>query len=153
MVAIPKQQIWHVSWLFIVNSRKMWNFWNGSRGGPQGQSEGWSTSPMKRDQGIWSSSHWRSLRLDLIATFQYLKGAYKQDRKQLLTLVDSDRIRKNCFKIKEVRFGLDVKGKVFREKMVRHWHRLPSETVDVPPLEVFKARLDGALGSLSWCLT
>ena len=34
--------------------------------------------------------------------------------------------------------------------MVRHWHRLPREAVDAPPLEVFKARLDGALGNLVW---
>ena len=32
--------------------------------------------------------------------------------------------------------------------VVRHWHRLPRETVDAPSLEVFKARLDGTLGSL-----
>ena len=31
---------------------------------------------------------------------------------------------------------------------VRHWHRLPREAVDAPSLEVFKARLDGTLGSL-----
>jgi len=34
--------------------------------------------------------------------------------------------------------------------MVRHWHRLPREAVDVPSLEAFKSRLAGALGSLSW---
>ena len=34
--------------------------------------------------------------------------------------------------------------------MVRHWHRLPSEAVGAPSLEVFKARLDKALGSLAW---
>ena len=28
---------------------------------------------------------------------------------------------------------------------VRHWHRLPREAMDAPSLEVFKARLDGAL--------
>ena len=27
---------------------------------------------------------------------------------------------------------------------------MPKEVVDAPSLEVFKARLDGALGSLSW---
>jgi len=32
---------------------------------------------------------------------------------------------------------------------VRYWHRLSRETVDNPSLEVLKARLDGALGSLS----
>ena len=34
--------------------------------------------------------------------------------------------------------------------MVRHWSSLPREVVDAPSLEVFKARLDGALGSLGW---
>ena len=39
----------------------------------------------------------------------------------------------------------------FRSKdpVVRHGHRLPREAVGAPSLEVFKARLDGALGSLS----
>jgi len=36
---------------------------------------------------------------------------------------------------------------------VRHWHRLPRETVDAPSLKAFKARLDGAPGSLIWWLT
>jgi len=31
---------------------------------------------------------------------------------------------------------------------VRCWHRLPREVVDAPSLEMFKARLDEALGSL-----
>ena len=31
---------------------------------------------------------------------------------------------------------------------MRCWNRLPREVVDAPSLEVFKARLDGALGSL-----
>ena len=32
--------------------------------------------------------------------------------------------------------------------MVRHWNRLSREIVGAPSLETFKARLDGALGSL-----
>ena len=35
-------------------------------------------------------------------------------------------------------------------RVVRHWNRLPREAVDVPSLEVFKARLDGALNNLLW---
>jgi len=31
---------------------------------------------------------------------------------------------------------------------VRCWHRLPREVVGTPSLEVFEARVDGALGSL-----
>ena len=33
-------------------------------------------------------------------------------------------------------------------RMVRCWNRLPREVVNAPSLEMFKARLDGALGSL-----
>ena len=43
---------------------------------------------------------------------------------------------------------MDVRGKFFTMTVVRCWNRLPSEVVDAPSLEVFKARLDGALGSL-----
>jgi len=32
--------------------------------------------------------------------------------------------------------------------VVKHWNRLPREVVDDPSLEVFKARLDGALSNL-----
>ena len=34
--------------------------------------------------------------------------------------------------------------------MVRHWDRLPREVVDASSLEMFKARLDGALSNLVW---
>ena len=40
--------------------------------------------------------------------------------------------------------------KLFTMRVVRAWHRLPREAVVIPSLEVPKARLDGALGSLSW---
>ena len=33
-------------------------------------------------------------------------------------------------------------------RVVRHWNRLPREAVDAPPLEVLKAKLDGALSNL-----
>ena len=43
---------------------------------------------------------------------------------------------------------MDVRGKFFTRRVVRSWNRLPSEVVDAPSLEVFKTRLDGALGNL-----
>ena len=54
----------------------------------------------------------------------------------------------NVFKLKEGRLRLDIRGKFFTMRVVRCWNRLPRVTVDAPSLEVFKARLDGALGSL-----
>ena len=66
--------------------------------------------------------------------------------------VDSDRTRENGFKLKERRFKLDIRRKFFTERGVRCWHRLPREAVDAPSLEVFKARLNGALGNLIYYL-
>jgi len=43
---------------------------------------------------------------------------------------------------------LDIRGKFFAVRVVRCWNRLPRLVVDAPSLEAFKARLDGALGSL-----
>ncbi|KFR00076.1 hypothetical protein Y956_11725, partial [Nipponia nippon] len=54
----------------------------------------------------------------------------------------------NGFKLKEGRFRLDISKKFFTVRVVRHWNRLPREAVDAPLLEVFKARLDGALSNL-----
>jgi len=47
--------------------------------------------------------------------FQYLRRAYKQDADQLFIWSDEDRTRANGFKLKEVRVGLDVSGKFFRQ--------------------------------------
>ena len=90
----------------------------------------------------------RRLQGDLVAAFQYIKKVYKHDGNRHFTGVDSDRIRGNDFKLKKGRFRLGVKGKFFTERVVSCWHRLPREAVDALSLEAFKARLDGALGSL-----
>ncbi|KFV19519.1 hypothetical protein N340_03485, partial [Tauraco erythrolophus] len=54
----------------------------------------------------------------------------------------------NDFKLKEGRFRLDIRKKFFTLRAVRHWNRLSRKAVDVPSLEVFKARLHEALGNL-----
>ncbi|KFP35877.1 hypothetical protein N324_08082, partial [Chlamydotis macqueenii] len=100
-----------------------------------------------RELGLFSLQK-RRLWGDLIATFQYLKGAYKKDEEKLFSRACCNRTRGNGFKIERGRFRLDTRKKLFTMRVVEHWHRLPREVVDAPSLEMFKARLDEALSSL-----
>ncbi|KAK4830424.1 hypothetical protein QYF61_011132 [Mycteria americana] len=90
----------------------------------------------------------RRLQGDLIAAFQYLKGANKKDGDRLFSRACCDRTRGNCFKPKEGRLRLDIRKKFFTMRVVKHCTRLPREVVDAPSLETFKVRLDGALSNL-----
>ncbi|KFV71513.1 hypothetical protein N307_15332, partial [Dryobates pubescens] len=54
----------------------------------------------------------------------------------------------NGSKLEEGRFRLDIRKKFFTMRVVRHWNRVPKEVVEAPYLEIFKARLDAALGNL-----
>ena len=61
----------------------------------------------------------RRLQGDLIAAFQYLKWAYKQEGDWLFTWFDSDRTRGNGFNLNLSSFSLDVRKKFFTQKAMR----------------------------------
>ncbi|KGL92477.1 hypothetical protein N301_09882, partial [Charadrius vociferus] len=90
----------------------------------------------------------RRLWGDLIAAFQYIKGAYRKAVEGLFTRACSSRTRGNGFNLEERRFRLDIRKKFFTMWVGRYWNMLPREVVEAPSLEVFKARLDGALSNL-----
>ena len=66
----------------------------------------------------------------------------------MITRVDSDRTRGNGLKLRQRRSMLDIRRKLFTQRVVTHWHRLPKEIVDAASLDAFKARLDVILNSL-----
>jgi len=79
-------------------------------------------------------------------------GTYKQEGSQLLTWGESNRAKGKSLKQKEWRFSSDIREKFISERVVRCWNSCPERLwMPRPSLEVFKARLDGALGSLGWC--
>ena len=65
--------------------------------------------------------------------FQYLKVAYRKAGEGLFIRACSNRVRRNGFKLAEGRFRLEIRKKFFTVKVVRHWNRLPGETVNAPP--------------------
>jgi len=63
---------------------------------------------------------WRRLQGDLTAALQYLKGAYKQEGEWFVTWSDSDRTRGNAFKLKERRIRVDVRKKIFNQRVMKY---------------------------------
>jgi len=102
-----------------------------------------------RELGLFSLEK-RRLQGDLRAAFWHLKGAYEKDGDRLFSRACSNGTGGNGFKLTEGRLTLAITKKCFMLRLVKPWHRLPTEVVDAPSLGTFKVRLDGALSNLAW---
>lgn len=76
----------------------------------------------------------KKLRGDLITTFLYLKGGYKECGVSLSISSDMGKTRATGYKLLLERLQLDMR-KIFHMRTISHWNSLLGEVVESPALD------------------
>ena len=102
--------------------------------------EGLENMPYKeqlKELGLFGQGK-RSLRGDLIALFQYLKGAYSKSRLGLFSLVASDRTRGNGHELCQGKFRLVIRKHFFTEGLLSTGIGFPGRWLNLHPWMLLK---------------
>lgn len=92
----------------------------------------------------YSAFHWSCLTLN---------NAQLPDKRGQLgrwgqALLQGNKQDKNSLKLCQLRVRLDIGERLFIERVVKDWNRLPSAMMEESSLEVFKICVDVALGDM-----
>ncbi|KAJ7412749.1 hypothetical protein BTVI_45463 [Pitangus sulphuratus] len=105
--------------------------------------EGKSYEEQLRELEVFSLEE-RRPRGDPIALHNFLKGECSQVGVGLFSQAVTDKMRGHSLKLHQGRLRLDIRGNFFTERVVKHRNGLPREVVELPPLKMFKEKLDVA---------
>ncbi|XP_074658653.1 uncharacterized protein LOC141911564 [Tubulanus polymorphus] len=85
---------------------------------------------------------YRRLRYDMIETFKLVTNVYSTDND--IIMLDARRrfTRGHPYKLEKRRCRKNIRLKYFTNRIINYWNSLPTEVVETPSVNSFKARLD-----------
>ncbi|RMC01664.1 hypothetical protein DUI87_21677 [Hirundo rustica rustica] len=100
-----------------------------------------------RELGLFSLEK-RRLRGNLITLYDFWKCGCRQLGVGLSLQAATDRMRGYSLKLCQGKYKLHVRKKFFTRRVIKYWNGLPREMVESPSLDMFKKRLDVAVGAM-----